>query len=66
MKLREQVEKLLTVDTLEKAERQMLALTLEVNGPGPLEGLLYEEAENHVQGRYQWFFDADGKRRTRC
>jgi hypothetical protein len=65
MKLREMVVRLLTVESLERAERQMLQLTLDVNGPGPLKGLLHDEVEDHVEGRYQWFFDADGKRRTR-
>jgi len=65
MKLREKVEMLLTVTTLEKAERQMLQLTLDVNGDSELEGLLYPEVESHVEGRFEWFFTPSGTLRRK-
>lgn len=58
--MREIVEKLLTVDDLPKDERQMLELTMEINGPGDLEGLLHDEVESHVRGRFEWFFTPEG------
>jgi len=63
MKLREKVEKLLTVRTLGTAERQMLQLTLDVNGKSDLEGLLYPAVESHVVGRFEWFFLPNGQAR---
>lgn len=65
MKLREKVERLLTVTTLEKAERQMLQLTLDVNGESELEGLLFPEVEAHVEGRFEWFFTPAGSLRRK-
>ena len=62
---REQIVALLTVDTLPTDERKVFEFILETNGEGELEGLMFEDAESHLRGRFEWYFTPDGERRRK-
>jgi hypothetical protein len=63
MKLREMVEKLLEVPSLPREERKMLRFVLDTNGDGELEGMLYDDVETHIRGRFEWFYTPAGELR---
>jgi len=65
MTLREKVERLLTDAPLPHDERKMLQLVLDTTGEGELDGLLYEDVEAHVVGRFEWYFFPNGTLRRR-
>lgn len=65
MTLREIVDKLLTVKNLPTAERQKLDFVIQMSGNDPLEGMLFPEVEQHIRGRYEWFFLPDGTLRRK-
>ena len=66
MTLKQKVEALLTVETLERSERQVFQFILDTNQDGELEGMMFPDNEAHVEGRFEWFFTPDGTRRTKA
>ena len=60
MTLREKVEKLLTVEALPAPERKVLVYIVTTCPDGPLEDKVHPAPQAHIEGRYEWFFRADG------
>ena len=65
MDLREKIQKLLEVSDLPSAERRVFEFVLTTMPNGPLEEAMYPETIFHVEGRFEWYFKADGERRRK-
>lgn len=65
MDLREKIQKLLGVPELPSDERGIFEFVLVTMPEGPLEEAMYPETIFHVEGRFEWYFRADGERRQR-